>query len=371
MIRRNLWAAIVLWVVIPVTVPLILYRVDQFDPASLPRHSLSWAPVKVPKHNSCVLRASERVGDGNLPGPEDFAYDAESGLIYTGCNDGWIKRVKVTESSGATDVKVENWVYVGGRPLGLAFGPDKQLVIAESFKGLMKVTREGEVKVLTDKAERLKFRLTNGVDVAEDGVIYFTDASYKYNLTEFMWDILEGRPYGRLISFDPSTNSTQVLVRDLYFANGVALSPQNDFVIFCETPLRRCRKYQTEGEKKGSVENFVDNLPGYPDNIRYDGEGLYWIALPTGKSLFWDIVMRYALVRKTMAMFIRAIGIPKMRRNGGVVAVNLKGEVIALYTDTALSSSSGIKIDHHLYYGSLVEPYIGRLDLNHHAAHST
>lgn len=24
---------------------------------------------------------------------------------------------------------------------------------------------------------------------------------------------------------------------------------------------------------------FVDNLPGFPDNIRYDGEGHYWIAL--------------------------------------------------------------------------------------------
>jgi sugar lactone lactonase YvrE len=27
------------------------------------------------------------------------------------------------------------------------------------------------------------------------------------------------------------------------------------------------------------VAKFTGSLPGYPDNIRYDGEGRYWIAL--------------------------------------------------------------------------------------------
>lgn len=44
---------------------------------------------------------------------------------------------------------------------------------------------------------------------------------------------------------------------------------------------RRCQRYYLEGRRKGSVDMFIDNLPGVPDNIRYDGEGLYWIALGT------------------------------------------------------------------------------------------
>lgn len=44
---------------------------------------------------------------------------------------------------------------------------------------------------------------------------------------------------------------------------------------------RRCRKYHIQGKKKGSVEKFINHLPGMPDNIRYDGDGLYWIALAT------------------------------------------------------------------------------------------
>ena len=99
------------------------------------------------------------------------------------------------------------------------------------------VKADREVHLLTDEAEGLKFRLTDGVDVASDGMIYFTDASYKYNLHNHILDIFEGRPHGRLMSFDPSTNHTDVLLRDLYFANGLALSPDQQSLIFCETVL--------------------------------------------------------------------------------------------------------------------------------------
>jgi sugar lactone lactonase YvrE len=45
---------------------------------------------------------------------------------------------------------------------------------------------------------------------------------------------------------------------------------------FCR---RRCSRYHIAGDKKGTVEKFIDNLPEFPDNIRHDGEGQYWIAL--------------------------------------------------------------------------------------------
>lgn len=91
--------------------------------------------------------------------------------------------------------------------------------------------------LLTDEADGIKFKLTDAVAIAEDGTLYFTDASYKYSFNDFIWDFFEGRPYGRLLQYDPSSKQTKVLVKDLYFANGVAVSPDQDFVIFCETPL--------------------------------------------------------------------------------------------------------------------------------------
>lgn len=93
------------------------------------------------------------------------------------------------------------------------------------------------MEVLTEGAEGVKFKLTDGVDVAEDGVIYFTDASYKYSFSEFAFDILEGKPHGRLLSYNPTYRHTAVLLDDLYFPNGVAVSPDQNSVLFCETVM--------------------------------------------------------------------------------------------------------------------------------------
>lgn len=79
-----------------------------------------------------MLRGAEEIGKGNLFAPEDLAYEPKSGVIYTGCGDGWIKRVTVNES--AADILVENWINTGGRPLGLVHGHYGEVVVADAFK---------------------------------------------------------------------------------------------------------------------------------------------------------------------------------------------------------------------------------------------
>lgn len=96
---------------------------------------------------------------------------------------------------------------------------------------------EGKVEVLTDEVEGRKLKFADGIDVAKDGMIYFTEASYKYNLSQFIFDILEGKPHGSLMSIDPVSRETKVLARDLYFPNGLQVSPDQNSVIFCETPM--------------------------------------------------------------------------------------------------------------------------------------
>ena len=86
----------------------------------------------MPARNDHMLRESEFVGVGNLKAPEDVAYDAKSGVIYTGCADGWISRVNVNDS--AADSVVEKWVNTGGRPLGIAFGQNNELIVADPQK---------------------------------------------------------------------------------------------------------------------------------------------------------------------------------------------------------------------------------------------
>ena len=79
-----------------------------------------------------MLQPWEVVGAGDLKGPETLAYNLRSRLIYTGCEDGWIKRVTVNES--AEDSVVRNWVNTGGRPLGIAFGHHNEVIVADPEK---------------------------------------------------------------------------------------------------------------------------------------------------------------------------------------------------------------------------------------------
>ncbi|KAI3722893.1 hypothetical protein L2E82_34072 [Cichorium intybus] len=347
-----------------VVIALLLVRLDTFDAAPYSSDELAKKPISaVPRTNPRMLHGSEKIGEGHLLAPEDILYDPKLGVIYTGCVDGWIKRVTVNESV------VEDWVNTGGRPLGLALGNSGEVYVADAFKGLLKITQDGKIEVLTDEAEGIKFGTTDDVVVAENGVLYFTDASWKYDLHDFALDIFEGRPYGRFMSYDPSTKQTKVIARDLFYANGVEISPNHDFVIFCETPMMRCMRYYLKGEKEGSIDVFVDRLPGMPDNIRYDGEGHYWIAIPTEHTYEWDLARKYPYIRKVFGFLEKYLKRPSVEKNAGVIAVDLNGKPVERYYDPELTFvTAGLKIGENLYLGNLVKNFIIRLNLTQYPA---
>lgn len=122
--------------VIPFLASIALYRLDPFDPSPLPADSLVYSTTSIPPLvNGKLLTGAEFIGVGLLNKPEDIAYDRDSGLIYTGCVDGWVKRVKALDS--ANDSVVEDWVNTGGRPLGLAFGLHGEVIVADAYKVLV------------------------------------------------------------------------------------------------------------------------------------------------------------------------------------------------------------------------------------------
>lgn len=121
--------------ILPVIAAVALYHLDPFDPAAFPDHELTRTgqqPFTVPRKNSHMLLGSEKIGYGELPAPEDIAYDPDSGFIYTGCLDGWVNRVAV--KGCAADCAVEKWVNTGGRPLGIAHGLHGEVIVADAYK---------------------------------------------------------------------------------------------------------------------------------------------------------------------------------------------------------------------------------------------
>jgi hypothetical protein len=188
----------------------------------VPISPVAWTPPTAPSltgqyQQNSRLAGVERLSLGTgspLPGhgfaPEDVALDAQS-RIYTGLDDGRIMRLQADGS------RPEVFANTQGRPLGLAFDPNGNLIVADAIKGLLSVAPNGSLTVLTTTADGVAFGCTNDLDVAADGTIYFTDATSKFPLSNFTADLLEHRGNGRFFAYDPKTKTTRTLLHDLSF----------------------------------------------------------------------------------------------------------------------------------------------------------
>src|SRR5258708_39535742 len=143
----------------------------------------------------------------------------------------------------------------------------------------MSIGAAGKSTWISTEADGVPFRGTNDLDVGADGTIYFTDASYKFRLPDLKADILEHQPNGRFLAYDPRTKQTRALLHDLYFANGVAVSPDQSFVLVVDTGAYRVRRYWLTGAKAGQSDIFIDNLPGFPDGISSNVRDIFWLSL--------------------------------------------------------------------------------------------
>lgn len=323
-----------------------------WEPPEAPAMSGSWEP-------NTHLRKADYLGAGAFDGPEDIAVDSE-GRVYGGTAEGMIRRT-------TPDGTVETFAVTGGRPLGMGFDADGNLIVADARKGLLSIDPQGEITVLATRADGVPFGFTNDLDIASDGTIYFTDASHRWGQDKYLYDLLEARAHGRLLAHDRNTGETRVLLDGLYFANGVALSEDEDFVLVNETYRYRIRRYWLDGEQAGSADIFIDNLPGFPDNISATGDGRFWLALLTVRNADMDTMHPHPGLKQMVSRLPQALW-PAPEPWGFVVALDEQGEVLRSLQDPGgerLFSVTSVKeIDDTLYMGSLYNDRIGVLPLD-------
>jgi sugar lactone lactonase YvrE len=295
-------------------------------------------------------------------GPESIAIDTK-GLIYASFEDG---RIVQFNAQGKPSRVVAN---TGGRPLGLRFHPEGQLLVCDASLGLLQVdTQTGAVQLLTNSADGVVFKFADDLDVSRDGsMIYFTDASSRWGYNQDHLDIIEHRGYGRLLSYNCKTAETTVLMRDLVFANGVTLDADQQSVLVTETGQYRIHRYWLMGEKAGQSEVWVDNLPGMPDNIRFNGTNCYWVAIPHARSAILDQMAAFPSMRRALMLYARYLPVPA-KKFSCVLGFNANGKLIHnlqshqkghyYYLTQALENEG------YLYCSSLKEPTIARIKLD-------
>jgi sugar lactone lactonase YvrE len=271
-------------------------------------NSASWTPERAPAWRGVLernkkLSSCQLIGKRVLRGPEDLAVDPE-GRIYCGsAKSGKIYRVVAT-ANGAEQIEV--FADTGGHNLGLKLASNGYLYACNVPKGLLMISPKGEVSVLTEKADDgSPLTFADDLDIDSAGKIYFSNASSKYNglngARTLRFDLLEGNPYGGLYVYDPSDKSTKLLVGGLYFANGVALSKNADYVLVNETCHYQTTRYWLKGPKAGTHDLFASNLPGLPDGITTDSSGDFWISLPCYRRPHLDFLQHNPKIKNILS----------------------------------------------------------------------
>jgi sugar lactone lactonase YvrE len=320
-----------------------------------------WTPPQAPAMTGVLapnddLAAVERLEAPPGQGPEAVTFDGE-GRIYSGLEDGSLVRWQ------ADGTRPEVFARTGGRPIGMKFDGEGSLIVADADRGLLSVSPQGEVKVLATEHDGRPFRLTDDLDIAADGTIYFSDASHKFGIAEFHLDALEHGANGRLLAYDPASGETRLLLDGLHFANGVAVSPGQDYVLVAETTAFRIRRYWLAGERAGQSDFFAENLPGYPDNLTATPDGRYWVALPSVRNPDYERLLPRPWLRKVMVRLQRPMPLALP------MVVEMDGEGRILRSLQAAGPgryaviTSAVEREGYLYLGSIAEPTVGRLAL--------
>jgi sugar lactone lactonase YvrE len=320
----------------------------------------AWTAPEVPRLEGAYAANQRLASVERIPvpgrGPEDVSFDAK-GRMYVGLADGRIVRVP-PDGKHPEDI-----AHTAGRPLGHDFDASGNLIVADAYKGLLSVSPKGEVQVLTTGHGGRPFRFTDDVDVGADGLYYFSDASSKFDLADLILDILEHRPNGRLLTYDPTTGETRLLLDRLYFANGVAVAPDDSFVLVVETNMYRVRRLWLKGPRAGQDEVFIDNLPGYPDNITSE-RGLFWLALFSPRDARVDSWAGRPFFRKVAAWlpsFLR----PAAKHHAFVLGLDGGGRVVYNLQDASPGAFAPITSVNErggsLYLGSVEQPAVARL----------
>ena len=329
-------------------------------PQWAPVQAVSWGPPSNPGLTGAFspnqdLSALTLMPVG--PAPEHVACN-DKGELYTGFEGGAV--VRRTPASEWTQVGT-----TGGRPLGLRTDGQGGLWIADSIKGLLHMTGDGEVTVLADRIGDQPLRFVDDLDVEKNGRIWFSDASQRFDYRQVALDFFEGSRTGRLLRYDPATQQVDVMMDGLFFANGVTLGPDDNYVLVNETGMGRVHRLWLRGARAGEREIFVDALPGTPDNIRFDGVDTFWIAMPSLRASI-DALASLPRLRAMLSLLPIPLLEAAAQPATFVIGVNLRGEVVHNLQDQSNPFNyitGATACGNTLYLGSLRTEAIGILPL--------
>ena len=307
----------------------------------VPIQPVAWTAPQAPGYTGAhtvntKLSALQMIDLKGEEGPEHIVIGPD-GKLYTTVSSGNILRMNPDGSAQ------EVFANTGGRVLGFDFDAQGHLIAADAVKGLLSISPAREVRVLTDKVNGDPIRYADAVVVAKNGKLYFSDASTRFAPKDWggtfeasILDILEQSSTGRILEFDPATQTTRVLATGLSFANGVALNQSETSLFVNETGKYRVWKLDVNAQNLNlmaaptpqGAKLLFDNLPGYPDNLMRGRDGKIWLGFAKPRNPTIDNFANKPWLRALTLRLPRAMW-PIPQAYGHVMAFTEDGQVVA------------------------------------------
>ena len=272
-----------------------------------------------------LLQAAAGIDLDEFEGPEDATVGVD-GRIYASTDSGQIIRI--------ANRRAREFATPGGRPLGIETNRDGSLVVANAILGLQRIERDGSVSTLLDEVDGQPLVYANNLAIGPDGTVYFSESSNKFGAQEYsgtyessLLDIMEHGGHGRVFAFDPVSGKVETLMENLNYANGVAVSVDGSFLLVAETGHYRVLKLWLSGERQGSVDVLLENLPGFPDNLKRGADDRFWLGLAAPRNQLLDRISGRPFVRRIVQRLPAALR-PKAVPSSHVIAFNGEGDVL-------------------------------------------
>ncbi len=207
-----------------------------------------------------------------LPGADDVVA-GHDGEVYVSAGNQVLKLSG--DKFGGRDVVVT----FDGAAGGLALHPDGRLLVCVAGRGLTVIDPARPQPQWLEAADGQALTGLTGVIAAANGAIFMVEGSMGRKPDDWCRDLLEKNHCGRLVRCEANLRGAAVLLRDLYYPYGVALSADQQHLWWTESWIHRVSRAAISGTKIATPESVLRNMPGYPARLHPDNAGGFYIGL--------------------------------------------------------------------------------------------
>lgn len=295
----------------------------------------------------------------------------KNGWLYASVDGGTIIRLKEDGS------QLEKVLHTGGMILGFEIKDNGDIYFVDATYqngfGVLAVARADkgyQPEILVDNYQGERFGMIDALTIAQNGDIYFTDASKGVVASENdqygahfigVVDAFANTQSGSVYVYRPSTGKTEKLVSGLRFANGMQLVDDEKFLLLNETFGNRVLKIDTQvrdanvGDAGVSV--LVDNIPAILDNMTRSANGKIWVGMPSaylsGLDKYADATMFRKMILNMPSAVLLKFSKGQQSHSAMAFSMDENGQVQDFYVDESgkFSRVTGVnETENRLYF---------------------